>query len=104
VSFASCDGGWCDGTFEFSADEGNPIAVNLFWTQRNQLTGSIDEGALPLGNGHGDLGSVEALVGEIIIDEDGQYGTLRLVGSGADALGGDFAEVSFELEGDVAPI
>lgn len=104
VSFSTCSRGQCTGTFNVSSREGNPIGVNLFWTQRSLETGSIDEGALHLGNGAGALGGVEALTGELTLDRSGSIGTLRLVGGGEDALGGDFATADFDIVGSVTPL
>jgi hypothetical protein len=104
ASFGACRHGQCKGTFEMSNRNGNPIGINLFWTQRNTQTSSIDEGAIHLGNGVGALGGVEALTGELTLDTSGSTGTLRLVGGGADALGGDFATADFDLLGSVAPL
>ena len=91
-------------TFEFSAADGNPIGANVFWTQRSLLNESVDEGAIHVANDGEGLGGLDALVGVLVLDRAAEFGTLRLVGSGEDALGGDFASVSFDITGEVQPM
>ena len=94
-----CDTNGCVGVFEFSEDEGNPIAANLFWTQIQRGTSNVAHGKLPLGNHDEALGGVEALVGILDLTGGSSTSTLRLIGYGADSFGGDFASLDFDLLG-----
>lgn len=89
--------GFYTGTFELSETEGNAIGTNLFWTQVNTQTLSEDEGALHLTNGPGGLGGVDEILGIIELTPSG--GTLRLIGYGQDAFGGEWASVDFDIRG-----
>lgn len=65
--------------------------------------GELLQPALPIGNGKGSLGGIDALRGEIEIDPRTGAGELVLTGGGSDRLSGEFAAVSFSLRGDVSP-
>lgn len=106
VTFAACTTGECLGTFEFSTTNGNPIALDLEWTQVKQGTTPPEEsdGWLHLSNDGASLGSVDALYGELSLDPAAEFGTLRLIGSGADSFGGAMASISFDIIGDVSPL
>lgn len=104
IAFASCTAGECLGAFEFSTTNGNAIAFDLEWTQVEQGSApQISEGLLHLGNDGTSLGSVDALYGELTLDPAAEFGTLRLIGSGEDALGGTLASISFDITGDIFP-
>jgi hypothetical protein len=96
IEFSPCTTAGCFGTFEFSETLGNPVGVNLFWLQENTETESVDKGAIHLSNGSGGLGGLDSLSGSLLLDSSGQYGELRLVGSGHDSFGGEWAEVGFD--------
>jgi hypothetical protein len=104
VDFSACTSEGCFGTFEFSETLGNPVGVNLFWLQENTQTNSIDKGAIHLSNGSGGLGGLDSLSGSVLLDSSGATGELRLVGSGRDSFGGEWAEVGFDIVGDVGPL
>jgi hypothetical protein len=96
------DPGYWLGTFEFSETEGNPLGTNLFWTQTNTQTNSVDEGALHLTNGPGGLGGVDEIYG--VIDITPYQASLRLIGYGQDALGGEWASLDFDMTGAAVPL
>jgi hypothetical protein len=99
--FDPCVEGQCVGTFEFSQAEGNPVGMNLLWSQQHTFLPSADDAGLYLANDGKGLGGMDELLGELTLAQFGGSGTLELTGTGADALGGDWATVNFALEGDV---
>jgi hypothetical protein len=104
VFFDECGLSTCEGSFELSEAEGNPIGVDLEWTQVDPTTMSTGHGALYLANDGVALGGVDALYGYIELDRKGRVGIIQLFGSGADSFGGDFAAVDFAMHGFVETI
>ena len=103
VSFAPCQHGRCEGTFSFSDSGGNPIGVDLLWTQENTTSGQVDEAGLNLSNAAGSLGGLDRVRGTLVLDEGAPTeGSLRIQGSGRDAFGGSFAEIDIDLTGTVS--
>lgn len=104
VSFAECSVSECSGEFAFSAAEGNALQFDLEWTQVNLSTQSTGHGAIHISNEGEGLGGVDIFYGSIHLDPSGEFGTINMLGSGEDSLGGDFASAEFMLWGYVETI
>ena len=104
VFFDECGISTCEGSFELSVAEGNPIGADLEWTQVNPTTMSTGHGALYLANDGVAPGGVDALYGFIQLDRKGRAGIMQLFGSGEDSFGGGFATADFDMYGFVETI
>ncbi len=98
-----CDShsGTCLGTFSFSRELGSAVDMNLSWDQTTLSSGSVGGGSVMLSNGTGGLGGVDVIDGELELDATKSVGTIRLTGTGADALGGSLASATFDPTGPV---
>jgi len=99
IDFDDCSIDTCTGSFAFEAGNDNALTMALHWTQENRRYGNRDEGALPIGNDSNWLGGIDALVGEIGINLRTGSGEISVAGGGSDQLSGEFAAVSFSLDG-----
>ena len=100
VTFDCSDGARCVGSFDFSTRTGTSLDVLLHWDQTNLVSGSLGGGSLVLGRDG--LASMSRVLGELDLDLAKASGTLRLRGSGSDSLGGDFANVDFDVAGPIS--
>ena len=102
VDFTPCVRGKCVGAFTMTEAYGNPIGVDLTWTQKTS-TGHVDTNVLNLSNAAGALGGVERLTGTLVLEQSSPTeGDLRIQVSGSDNFGGSLAEIDIDMTGVVS--
>ena len=97
-----CDSTGCSGGFDYASRKGTDLQMRLEWEQKNLSSGAVGGGTLALGKSG--LASMSRVVGELDFDTAMSAGTIRLIGSGEDNLGGETATATFDVTGSVSKL